>query len=60
MLKFYLDLMFQLSDNYNLNPYLLVQDYTTSTEKTHVMAHMLAEKVCDHIINLDRWWVEEG
>ena len=30
MLKFYLDLMFHLSDNFNINPYLLVQDYTTN------------------------------
>ena len=55
MLKYYLDLMFHLSDSYNINPYLLVTDYTTNTEKTHVMTFMLAEKICNNIENLKTW-----
>ena len=53
MLKYYLDLMFHLSDNYNCNPYLLVHNYTTNAQQTHVMTHMLAEKICSCIENLE-------
>lgn len=55
MLKYYLDLMFHLSDNYNCNPYLLLHNYTTNESKTHVMTHMLAEKICNSIKNVEQW-----
>ena len=54
LLKYYLDLLFHFSDNYNINPYLLAQEYITNKDKTHVMTHMLAEKICHNIINLDK------
>ena len=46
MLKFYLDLLFHVSDNYNCNPYLLVHNYSTNQVQNHVMTHILAEKIC--------------
>lgn len=55
MLKFYLDLLFHVSDNYNCNPYLLVHSYSNNHCQIHAMTHMLAEKICDSITNLRRW-----
>ena len=60
MLKYYLDLLFHLSDNYNVNPYLLVQENSSNIEKTNVMTHMLAEKICDSIVNIDKLWTHDN
>ena len=54
MLQSNLDFMFNFSENYNINPYLMVQDSTTNMQKTHIMTHILVENICENIVNLDK------